>query len=121
MANLFIGFPVPRAKIAEMIEGSAPPLEHIANHLPGGTDELVDDNDISADQLVKWNGTKFIGTAEPSAGIATPYDDLGFYFKTSFPTLDNLKQSTNNDAADNNIVVAGCVGEGVAIYPGPEL
>lgn len=40
MANLFIGFPVPRAKIADMIEGAAPPLEHHANHEAGGADEM---------------------------------------------------------------------------------
>lgn len=98
MANMFLGFPVPRAKIAEMIEGAAPPLEHIANHRPPGSDPLVLPGDIESGQLIKWNDTKFIGIAEPSGGIATPYDDLGFYFKTFFPTLDNLKQSTNNAA-----------------------
>ena len=40
MANLFIGFPVPRAKIADMIEGAAPPLEHKTQHQSGGTDEM---------------------------------------------------------------------------------
>jgi len=40
MANLFIGFPVPRAKIADMIEGAAPPLEHHTNHESGGADEM---------------------------------------------------------------------------------
>ena len=99
MANMFLGFPVPRAKIAEMIEGAAPPLKHIENHRPPGSDPLVLPGDIETDQLIKWDGSKFIGIAEPSGGIATPYDDHGFYFKTFFPTLDNLKQSTNNDAA----------------------
>jgi len=40
MANLFIGFPVPRAKIADMIVGAAPPLEHKTQHEDGGDDEL---------------------------------------------------------------------------------
>lgn len=40
MANLFIGFPVPRAKIADMIAGEAPPLEHKTQHENGGDDEI---------------------------------------------------------------------------------
>ncbi|GAH85805.1 unnamed protein product, partial [marine sediment metagenome] len=40
MANLFIGFPVPRARIADMIEGSAPPTLHAPQHESGGTDEV---------------------------------------------------------------------------------
>lgn len=40
MANLFIGFPVPRAKIADMISGEAPPLEHKTQHQDGGDDEM---------------------------------------------------------------------------------
>ena len=68
MANLFIGFPVPRAKIADMIEGSAPPLEHITNHLPPGSDPLVLPGDISDDQILQWNGTKFVGTAAAGNG-----------------------------------------------------
>lgn len=72
MANLFIGFPVPRAKIADMIEGAAPPLEHISNHLPPGSDPLVLPGDIEADQIVKWTGTKFIGAAAPAGVILSP-------------------------------------------------
>lgn len=40
MANLFLGFPVPRAKIASMIEGTAPPSEHHTQHELGGSDEM---------------------------------------------------------------------------------
>lgn len=40
MANLFIGFPVPRAKIADMIEGAAPPLDHKTQHEKTGSDEM---------------------------------------------------------------------------------
>ncbi|GAH23253.1 unnamed protein product, partial [marine sediment metagenome] len=40
MGNLFIGFPVPRAKIAEMIEGSAPPIIHHDRHEAAGDDEI---------------------------------------------------------------------------------
>ncbi len=44
MANLFIGFPVPRAKIADMIEGAAPPLDHATQHEYGG-DDAIDPTD----------------------------------------------------------------------------
>lgn len=40
MANLFIGFPVPRAKIADMISSDAPALDHATQHESGGDDEL---------------------------------------------------------------------------------
>ncbi len=96
MGNLFMGFPVPRAKIAEMIEGSAPPLNHIENHLPPGSDPLILPEDIEGGQLVWWDGAKFAGTAPPPSGIPSLYGDYGFNFKTFFPTLDNLKQSTGN-------------------------
>lgn len=71
MGNLFIGFPVPRAKIATMIEEAAPPLNHVDNHLPDGTDPIVDPGDIEDDQNLTWNGTKFVGT-DPPAGAPSP-------------------------------------------------
>ena len=40
MGNLFLGFPVARAKIAEMISTSAPPTLHKTQHELGGSDEL---------------------------------------------------------------------------------
>ena len=40
MGNLFLGFPVARAKIADMISTSAPPLAHKTQHQDGGTDEI---------------------------------------------------------------------------------
>jgi len=40
MGNLFIGFPVPRAKIADMISGAAPPLIHHEDHEKDGDDEM---------------------------------------------------------------------------------
>lgn len=40
MGNLFLGFPVARAKIADMISTSAPPSLHHAQHENGGTDEI---------------------------------------------------------------------------------
>lgn len=95
MGNLFIGFPVPRAKIATMIETAAPPLEHIVNHLPAGSDPLILPGDISAGQIVQWNGTKFIGIAEPTAGIATRYDDTDIFFCTNFESLDGFYNSSS--------------------------
>jgi len=98
MANLFIGFPVPRAKIAEMIEGAAPPLEHIANHLPGGSDQLILSTDIDAGEIVMWNGTKFVGIAPPTGGIATRYDDTDIFWATNFESLDGFYNSASLSA-----------------------
>ena len=53
MANLFIGFPVPRAKIADMIAGEAPPLQHGPQHEKDGNDE------IDATGLVGAGGVAF--------------------------------------------------------------
>jgi len=47
MPNMFLGFPVPRAKIAEMIEGYAPPAVHASWHLPPGSDPLIAPGDIN--------------------------------------------------------------------------
>ena len=99
MPNLFLGFPVPRARIAEMIEGSAPPLEHAANHIPGGSDEIVLTADISAGQIVQWNGTKFIGIATPSGGIASRYDDPHIFLETNFESLDGFYNTGSSGAA----------------------
>lgn len=106
MANLFIGFPVPRAKIADMIEGAAPPLNHIVNHRPPGSDPLVLPDDIEDDQIVKWNGTKFIGTAEPAGGnILSPISLPAAAFRAEDDNLDffcdatGLRRGTSTDAA----------------------
>lgn len=40
MGNLFLGFPVARAKIADMIATAAPPLAHHTQHENGGSDEI---------------------------------------------------------------------------------
>ena len=90
MGNMFLGFPVPRAKIALMIEGAAPPLEHKENHEPDGSDPLILPDDISADQLIKWNGAKFIGAAAAAGGLGNLYDDPNFFFTTRFPSLDGF-------------------------------
>ena len=96
MANFFLGFPVPRARIADMITGAAPPLEHTANHRPDGSDPLVLPGDISSGQLVKWNGSKFIGLDQPQAGITFPWDD--YHFHTHFESLDGFDITANDNA-----------------------
>lgn len=89
MANLFIGFPVPRAKIADMIEGAAPPLEHVTNHLPPGSDPLVLPGDISENQILKWNGTKFVGSDAPAGnGYTSPMSIPPSAFFPEFDTVD---------------------------------
>lgn len=68
MGNFFLGFPVPRAKIAEMIEGAAPPLEHKDNHLPDGSDPLFPDNGAASGKILRWTGSAFEWIAEPTGG-----------------------------------------------------
>ena len=99
MGNMFLGFPVPRAKIAEMITGSAPPLEHKENHEPDGSDPLILPGDISSDQLIKWNGSKFVGAAAAAGGLATRYDDPNFFFNTRFPSIDGFNSWITLDGA----------------------
>jgi len=94
MPNLFLGFPVPRAKIADMISGAAPPLVHGAGHKPSGSDPLVAPADISTGQAVGWNGTKYLGVAAGGGGgIATCYDSPGIFLNTFFESLDAWGQS----------------------------
>jgi len=76
MANLFLGFPVSRAKIADIVEGSAPPKEHGVWHEPDGSDPIVLPEDIESGQIVKWDGSKFIGVDLPSGGAAFPWDGI---------------------------------------------
>lgn len=70
MANLFLGFPVPRAKIADMIAGSAPPTIHHTQHEKNGADEI--------------DCTGLTGAGGGAAG----YDDPGYYFSTWFESLN---------------------------------
>ncbi|GAH54300.1 unnamed protein product, partial [marine sediment metagenome] len=58
------------AKIATMIEEAAPPLNHVDNHLPDGTDPIVLPGDIDTGQIIKWDGTKFDGIDAPAVGVA---------------------------------------------------
>lgn len=88
MGNFFLGFPVPRAKIAEMIEGAAPPLEHIVNHLPPGSDPLVLPGNISSGQIIKWNGNKFVGTDEPAGAV--PLSPISIHASSFQPEDDQI-------------------------------
>lgn len=99
MPNLFLGFPVSRAKIADMISGAAPPLAHVANHRPPGSDPLVLPADITAGQVVGWDGTKFVGVAG-GAGIASAYESPGVYYNPSFDSGDGIP---NNMSAGSTV------------------
>jgi len=99
MANLFIGFPVPRAKIADMIEGAAPPLEHVSNHLPPGSDPLILSTDIEDNEIVKWTGEKFIGAAAPGAGVVlSPISINACHF---MPGLDSYDWNISDGVLTN--------------------
>lgn len=91
MGNMFLGFPVPRAKIALMIEGAAPPLEHKENHEPDGSDPLILPGDIEDNQIIKWNGAKFVGSAAPAGGLGSLYDDPNFFFTTHFTSVNGFE------------------------------
>ncbi len=95
MGNLFIGFPVPRAKIALMIEGAAPPLEHVENHLPDGSDPIVLPGDITADQNLTWDGAKFVGSDAPEAGgYASPISIHPSSFIPGDDTIDYVTKES---------------------------
>ena len=70
MGNSFIGFPVPRAKIADMITGEAAPKDHHADHENGGDDE------------VDCTGL------EGAGGITLPWADL--YWEFLFLSIDGF-------------------------------
>lgn len=95
MPNSFLGFPVPRAKIAEMIAGSAPPLEHSAWHRPPGSDPLVLPADIADGQAVVWDAAaaKFKGAS--AGGIGSVYDDPGYPFLTFFESLSGYYSASS--------------------------
>ena len=95
MPNMFLGFPVPRAKIAEMIEGYAPPLAHVDRHRPPGDDPLALPADISDGQALVWDAAlaKFKGAS--AGGIASVYDDPGYPMLTFFESLDGLYTSSS--------------------------
>ena len=75
MPNSFLGFPVPRAKIADMIAAAAPPSLHHAQHENGGSDEI--------------DATGLTGAGGSGIGIK----DF-FIFTSSFESLDGYLQNT---------------------------
>ena len=81
MGNLFLGFPVPRAKIADMIAEDAPPALHKTQHQDGGTDEI----DV----------TGLTG----AGGMANLYADENLFFQTFHDSLDNITSSLTGTAA----------------------
>jgi len=99
MGNFFIGFPVPRAKIAEMVEGYAPPLAHVINHLPLGSDPIIEA--MGYNQVLVWNPgeDKFETRPYPTAGSAGVYADRNLFFHSCFQTLDGWEEYTNYDGS----------------------
>ena len=86
MANLFIGFPVARAKIADMIAGAAPPTDHASQHESGGSDEI--------------DCTDLIG-----AGGGVDVSDEGvIFYNTYLEGLVGINQSLGGAGAINNMV-----------------
>lgn len=81
MGNFFLGFPVARAKIADMISGSAPPTVHRAQHEDGGKDEI--------------DCTGLAG----AGGITLPWDDL--FFQLLFESLDGFYTYAYESAANS--------------------
>ena len=75
MGNSFIGFPVPRAKIADMITGSAPPIIHHDDHESGGNDEV--------------DCTGLAG----AGGVSFPYD--GLVATILFTSIDGFSIETD--------------------------
>lgn len=97
MGNFFIGFPVPRARIAEMIEGFAPPLAHIANHIPGGSDPFV--ASMTDEQILIWDAVAgaFKAGSAGGGGLASLYAETGLFYHTFFSCLDNFYQAVTGD------------------------
>lgn len=102
MPNLFLGFPVARAKIADMISTQAPPLLHASDHEDGGDDE------VDATGL------------EGAGGITLPLDDIYFntilQAKNCFPTTI-VTGAVVNEAANGLELISGTAnGSSVTIY-----
>jgi len=92
MGNLFLGFPVARSKIADMIRGSAPPTDHHEQHEKDGSDE------IDATGL------------EGAGGLTLPWDD--FIFQGAFESLDGYRAT---DVGGGAITIDG---EGLLLETG---
>lgn len=99
MGNLFIGFPVPRAKIADMISTAAPPIIHADRHEASGDDEIAFQNILNRKHASAHEAEGDDEMTIPVGGIATLYDDLGFHYKTFFPNLDGFKTTLSGSGA----------------------
>jgi len=101
MANLFIGFPVPRAKIADMISEDTPPKEHHPQHEKGGSDE------------VDCTGL------EGAGGLTLPWDDAVHVIDfTSLDGLDLYTSGTGYTTLNHNevqVTADGPNGDGARI------
>ena len=76
MGNLFIGFPVPRAKIAEMIEGSAPPIIHHDRHEASGDDEIPFEDILNRKHAARHQAGGDDLVSMPPAGAPFPWDGI---------------------------------------------
>ncbi len=96
MANFFLGFPVPRAKIADMISEDAPPIIHVTQHIPGGSDPFV--ASMANGQILVWSSAAgaFVAATPSGNGIADLYSETGYYFHTFFESIDNFYKVVTN-------------------------
>lgn len=91
MPNLFSGFPVSRAKVAEIITGEAAPKNHVTDHESGGDDEL---------SVTSLSGL----LGDPQTPLAHDLDDHGavsltdLNSKISGSTLDDINDARPPDA-----------------------
>ena len=93
MGNMFLGFPVPRAKIADMIATDAPPTLHKENHEAGGKDEL--------------DCTGLVG----AGGVTLPFED--YFYNTRFDSIDGIRQSASGGGSltlDDRYITIECDG-----------
>ncbi len=114
MGNLFLGFPVARAKIADMISASAPPSLHKTQHQLGGTDELnvtgltgAGGGGLALDSLYTF-GSVFESlsgyTTTPTGSGATTVDASGVVMSTGATgsSLARCDKSTTHVTPYNN-------------------
>lgn len=123
MGNLFLGFPVARAKIADMISTAAPPLAHHEQHENGGEDEIdvtgltgAGGSGIALDSLFTFGSTfeSLSGyTTTPSGSGATSVDAAGVLMSTGATanSLARCDKSTtyvtiHNNFSRNRVLIA---------------
>jgi xanthosine utilization system XapX-like protein len=80
MGNLFQGFPVTRAKIADMIASDAPPALHKLQHQASGTDEITVQGLLGIliqEQLSSWAGVSGKPSAFAPSAHKSSHEDGG--------------------------------------------